>query len=210
MAKRQSRRSISVRGATYWALRVDCGARHVSLSDHIEALVAADLEARKVAFLLEAGAVKVAEIKKQQQVREPGPRVLSRVRESERAQRPSPALPSASVPAPAQSPPTPPAQRGVAPSRGGASGQTTQPAAGAIPLEIPPPVAPPPAVDLLREPGPPVRRLSRQELADQRAYQRSGGAIPAGQDDASRSGRGRTKADVGSRPSRGALNVVLF
>jgi len=46
MAKHQTRRSVSIRGATYAALRDDCAARDVSMSDHIEALIAADRAAR--------------------------------------------------------------------------------------------------------------------------------------------------------------------
>ncbi len=42
MAKKQSRRSISLRGATYTAIRLDCAARDLSLSDYIEQLIADD------------------------------------------------------------------------------------------------------------------------------------------------------------------------
>lgn len=46
MAKKQTRRSVSVRGTTYAAIRTDCTDRGVSLSDYIEALIAADRKAR--------------------------------------------------------------------------------------------------------------------------------------------------------------------
>lgn len=45
MAKQQSRRSVSVRGATYSLVRDDCAAR-ISMSDYIEGLIAADRAAR--------------------------------------------------------------------------------------------------------------------------------------------------------------------
>jgi hypothetical protein len=50
MAKRQSRRSISVRGVTYNQLREHCGKAHVSMSDFIEARVADWFVEHKVVF----------------------------------------------------------------------------------------------------------------------------------------------------------------
>jgi hypothetical protein len=44
--KKQTRRTISVKGTTYNALRDDCATRNVSMSDHLERLIAADREAR--------------------------------------------------------------------------------------------------------------------------------------------------------------------
>lgn len=46
MAKKQSRRSISLRGATYTAIRIDCAASELSLSDYIEQLIADDRHRR--------------------------------------------------------------------------------------------------------------------------------------------------------------------
>ena len=40
MAKKQSRRSISVRGVTYNQLREYCGKAHISMSDFLEQRVA--------------------------------------------------------------------------------------------------------------------------------------------------------------------------
>lgn len=50
MAIKQTRRSISVRGATYEALRADCGERNISISDHIEQLIAADFDDRGISI----------------------------------------------------------------------------------------------------------------------------------------------------------------
>jgi hypothetical protein len=44
-SKKQTRRSISVRGSTYWAVRADCEDR-MSVSDYIEGLIDADRKAR--------------------------------------------------------------------------------------------------------------------------------------------------------------------
>lgn len=57
MAKKQTRRAISVRGTTYDALRLDCFSRGVSMSDYIEELVAADRKARGLGSTTVASAV---------------------------------------------------------------------------------------------------------------------------------------------------------
>jgi len=46
MAKKQTRRSVSVTGATYEAIRLDCEARGLSLSEYIEGLIYGDRQAR--------------------------------------------------------------------------------------------------------------------------------------------------------------------
>lgn len=46
MAKKQTRRSVSVTGATYEAIRLDCEEREISLSEYIESLIEGDRQAR--------------------------------------------------------------------------------------------------------------------------------------------------------------------
>jgi len=48
MAKKQSRRTISVRAVTYATVRDDCARRALSMSDYVEGLIAADHKARGV------------------------------------------------------------------------------------------------------------------------------------------------------------------
>lgn len=48
MAKKQSRRTISVRAVTYATVRDDCARRALSVSEYVEALIAADHKARGI------------------------------------------------------------------------------------------------------------------------------------------------------------------
>ena len=48
MGMRQTRRCVSLRGDTYRALLADCQARGVSVSSHLEQLIAADFDLRGV------------------------------------------------------------------------------------------------------------------------------------------------------------------
>lgn len=52
MAKKQSRRSISVKAATYATIRDDCARRALSASEYVEGLIAADHKARGVSAVM--------------------------------------------------------------------------------------------------------------------------------------------------------------
>lgn len=76
MAKVQTRRTFSVRRATYDAVREDCAARDVSMSDHIEALIAADRAARGLASVAVQRAVAAVQRAGDRQVERAAQKVL--------------------------------------------------------------------------------------------------------------------------------------